>query len=86
MATGRRAVKIEVLFFQIQKLTYGYDRFAETIDLNAPDPVAHKHTPYVVILVKMAEEWAKSHGGSLPSSREEKKAFKVSFPLPFCNH
>ncbi|XP_022986290.1 NEDD8-activating enzyme E1 regulatory subunit AXR1 [Cucurbita maxima] len=51
-------------------------RFSETIDLNIPDPVAHKHTPYVVILVKMAEEWAKSHGGSLPSSREEKKEFK----------
>ncbi|XP_059661074.1 NEDD8-activating enzyme E1 regulatory subunit AXR1-like [Cornus florida] len=51
-------------------------RFAETIDLNVTDPVVHKHTPYVLILVKMAEEWAKSHGGSLPSTREEKKDFK----------
>ncbi|KAA8526509.1 hypothetical protein F0562_008288 [Nyssa sinensis] len=50
--------------------------FADTIDLNVTDPVVHKHTPYVVILVKMAEEWAKSHGGSLPSTREEKKEFK----------
>ncbi|CAK9158014.1 unnamed protein product [Ilex paraguariensis] len=50
--------------------------FAETIDLNVPDPVAHKHTPYIIILVKMAEEWAKSHGGSLPSSREAKREFK----------
>jgi len=51
-------------------------RFAETIDLNTPDPVVHKHTPYVVILVKMADEWAQTHGGRLPSTREEKKEFK----------
>jgi len=52
-------------------------RFADDIDLNVQDPVAHKHIPYVVILVKMADEWAKSHGGRLPSTREEKKEFKV---------
>lgn len=51
-------------------------RFAESIDLKVADPVAHKHTPYVVILVKMAEEWAKAHGGALPSTRDEKKEFK----------
>ncbi|XP_042521116.1 NEDD8-activating enzyme E1 regulatory subunit AXR1-like [Macadamia integrifolia] len=51
-------------------------RFAETIDLNVTDPVVHKHIPYVVILVKMAEEWASKHGGCLPSNREEKKEFK----------
>ncbi|KAL2454678.1 NEDD8-activating enzyme E1 regulatory subunit [Abeliophyllum distichum] len=51
-------------------------RFAETIDLDVADPVVHKHTPYVIILIKMAEEWAKSHGGTLPSTREDKKEFK----------
>lgn len=51
-------------------------KFAETFDLNVPDPVAHKHTPYVVILIKMSEEWTNSHGGSLPSTREEKREFK----------
>lgn len=51
-------------------------RFAEGFELNVQDPVAHKHIPYVVILVKMADEWAKSHGGRLPSTREEKKEFK----------
>ncbi|XP_009353281.2 NEDD8-activating enzyme E1 regulatory subunit AXR1 [Pyrus x bretschneideri] len=51
-------------------------RYAETIDLDVSDPVAHKHTPYVLILVKMAEEWAKNHDGKLPSTREEKKEFK----------
>lgn len=55
--------------------------FTETIDLHASDPVVHKHTPYVIILVKMVDEWAKSHGGSLPSTRDEKREFKVcSFP------
>ncbi|EYU34031.1 hypothetical protein ABFS82_13G014900 [Erythranthe guttata] len=51
-------------------------RFAETIDLDTADPVVHKHTPYVIILIKMAEEWAKTHDGNLPSTREEKKIFK----------
>ncbi|KAH0916800.1 hypothetical protein HID58_031246, partial [Brassica napus] len=50
--------------------------FVETIDLNVSDHVAHKHIPYVVILVKMADEWTKSHNGNLPSTREEKKEFK----------
>ena len=53
----------------------------ETIDLNVSDPVAHKHIPYVVILVKVADEWTRSHSGNLPSSREEKKQFKVYFFL-----
>ncbi|CAL0333926.1 unnamed protein product [Lupinus luteus] len=51
-------------------------RLAEGFDLNVQDPVVHKHIPYVVILVKMADEWAKSHGGNLPSTREEKREFK----------
>lgn len=50
--------------------------FTETIDLNVQDPVAHKHIPYVIILVKMAHEWAEGHGGALPSTREEKREFK----------
>lgn len=52
-------------------------RFAESIDLNVSDPVVHKHTPYVVILVKMAVQWAESHDGKLPSTSEEKNEFKV---------
>ncbi|KMT03702.1 hypothetical protein BVRB_8g188530 [Beta vulgaris subsp. vulgaris] len=51
-------------------------RFVESIDIHVQDHVAHKHIPYVVILVKMAEEWAQSHGGTLPLTREEKKEFK----------
>ncbi|XP_055833073.1 NEDD8-activating enzyme E1 regulatory subunit AXR1-like isoform X2 [Solanum dulcamara] len=51
-------------------------RFTETIDLNTTDAVVHKHTPYIIILVKLAEEWANTHGGNLPSTREEKRQFK----------
>ncbi|KAI4310359.1 hypothetical protein MLD38_035342 [Melastoma candidum] len=51
-------------------------RFVENIDLTVADPVEHKHIPYVVILIKMAEEWFKLHNGQLPSTREEKKEFK----------
>ncbi|KAL8142144.1 hypothetical protein V2J09_015176 [Rumex salicifolius] len=51
-------------------------RFVESIDINVTDPVAHKHIPYVVILVKIAQEWSQIHGGNLPSSREAKKEFK----------
>ncbi|KAK4370174.1 hypothetical protein RND71_009649 [Anisodus tanguticus] len=51
-------------------------RFTETIALNTTDAVVHKHTPYIIILVKIAEEWAHSHGGNLPSTREEKRRFK----------
>lgn len=52
-------------------------RFSDSIDLGTADPVVHKHTPYVFILIKIAEEWAKSHDGNLPSTRDEKKVFKV---------
>ncbi|CAI9301795.1 unnamed protein product [Lactuca saligna] len=51
-------------------------KFTESIDLDTSDPVAHKHTPYILILVKMANDWAKTHNGKLPSTREEKREFK----------
>ncbi|KAK1431880.1 hypothetical protein QVD17_08644 [Tagetes erecta] len=51
-------------------------KFAGNIDLDTSDPVVHKHIPYILILVKITEEWAKSHHGNLPSTREEKKEFK----------
>lgn len=50
--------------------------FANSIDLSSTDPVIHKHTPYIVILIKLAEKWAETHGGCLPSTRQEKKDFK----------
>lgn len=52
-------------------------RFAKSIDINDKDPVVHKHTPYIVILVRLAEKWADAHDGRLPSTRQEKNEFKV---------
>ncbi|VFQ62173.1 unnamed protein product [Cuscuta campestris] len=51
-------------------------RFAESIDLGTTDPVLHKHTPYVIILVKLAEELANTRAGKVASTWEEKRAFK----------
>jgi NEDD8-activating enzyme E1 regulatory subunit len=54
-----------------------FHRFAKSIDINDKDPVVHKNTPYIVILVRLAEKWADAHDGNLPSTRQEKKEFKV---------
>ncbi|KAG2534228.1 NEDD8-activating enzyme E1 regulatory subunit AXR1-like isoform X1 [Panicum virgatum] len=51
-------------------------QFAKSIDISDKDPVVHKHTPYIVILVRLAEKWADSHDGNLPSTRQEKREFK----------
>lgn len=51
-------------------------QFAKSMDINDKDPVVHKHTPYIVILVRLAEKWADAHDGNLPSTRQEKKEFK----------
>lgn len=59
-------------------VTVYLNRFAASIDLNEKDPVVHKHTPYIVILVTLAAKWANSHNGCLPATRQEKKEFKVS--------
>ncbi|KAG8098776.1 hypothetical protein GUJ93_ZPchr0013g35691 [Zizania palustris] len=50
--------------------------FTKSIDINDNDPVVHKHTPYIVILVRLAEKWADEHDGRLPSTRQEKNKFK----------
>lgn len=47
------------------------------MDLDVTDPVVHKHIPYIVILIHIAEKWADGHGGCLPTTRQEKKEFKV---------
>ncbi|XP_037444149.1 NEDD8-activating enzyme E1 regulatory subunit AXR1-like isoform X4 [Triticum dicoccoides] len=51
-------------------------QFAKSIDICDKDTVVHKHTPYIVILVRLAEKWADAHDGQLPSTRQEKREFK----------
>ncbi|KAK4386251.1 NEDD8-activating enzyme E1 regulatory subunit AXR1 [Sesamum angolense] len=63
-------------FLDDLRLNNPWPSLKETFDLDTADPIVHKHTPYVIILIKLAEEWARNHGGVLPSTREEKKEFK----------
>jgi NEDD8-activating enzyme E1 regulatory subunit len=60
-----------------------FRRFAKSIDINDKDPVVHKHTPYIVVLVRLAEKWADAHDGNMPSTRQEKKEFKVHLLVLF---
>ena len=38
-------------------------RFAKSIDICDKDAVVHKHTPYIVILVRLAEKWVDARDG-----------------------
>uniref|UniRef100_A0A453M9D9 THIF-type NAD/FAD binding fold domain-containing protein n=1 Tax=Aegilops tauschii subsp. strangulata TaxID=200361 RepID=A0A453M9D9_AEGTS len=58
-------------------------QFAKSIDICDKDAVVHKHTPYIVILVRLAEKWADAHDGQLPSTRQEKREFKGPNSSPY---
>lgn len=53
------------------------DRFADEYDTEIDDPIIHKHIPFAILLIKAAEQWRNTHGGSLPSTSKEKAEFKV---------
>ncbi|CDO73930.1 hypothetical protein BN946_scf185016.g87 [Trametes cinnabarina] len=50
--------------------------WARGLDLQNMDPTTHGHIPFVVILVKLVDEWRQSHDGNLPKTAEEKREFK----------
>ncbi|KAI0666364.1 hypothetical protein C8Q78DRAFT_1059113 [Trametes maxima] len=52
--------------------------WARSIDWKSIDPTDHGHLPFVVILVRLVDEWRKSHDGNLPKTMAEKKDFKKS--------
>jgi len=52
--------------------------YALSLDFDNMDQTDHGHIPYVVILVRVLEEWKKAHNGSAPSTYPEKQAFKKS--------
>lgn len=45
-------------------------------DLDIDDPMIHKHVPWGVILIKLAEEWKALHDGNLPQTSKDRSAFK----------
>ncbi|KAG6332127.1 hypothetical protein ID866_6964 [Astraeus odoratus] len=49
---------------------------ALSIDFASLDPTEHGHIPYVVILVRVLEDWKKSHDGNLPKTSAERQEFK----------
>lgn len=49
---------------------------AMALDFANMDPVEHAHVPYVVILVRVLEEWKRAHGGNAPKTSAERTEFK----------
>ncbi|KIJ64100.1 hypothetical protein HYDPIDRAFT_91029 [Hydnomerulius pinastri MD-312] len=51
---------------------------ALSLDFGSMDPTEHGHIPYVVILVRVLEDWKQSHGGNPPKTPAERQEFKKS--------
>ena len=54
-------------------------RFVDEFDIDTPDNNIHKHIPFAILLIKIADDWRKAHDGKLPANVRE---FKVRFKLP----
>jgi len=52
--------------------------FCAGFDLAACDDLTHRHVPYLVLLVKALSAWRAAHGGAVPASSAERRAFKES--------
>ncbi|KAI0079164.1 hypothetical protein K474DRAFT_1689972 [Panus rudis PR-1116 ss-1] len=50
--------------------------WANSLDYSKLDPTDHAHVPFVIILIKEADQWRAEHGGSLPKTYQEKQEFK----------
>ncbi|KAF9235937.1 hypothetical protein BU15DRAFT_64390 [Melanogaster broomeanus] len=51
---------------------------ALSLDFESMDPTEHGHIPYVVILVRVLEDWKQSHDGNPPKTYAERQEFKKS--------
>ena len=58
-------------------------RFVDEFDIDTPDNNIHKHIPFAILLIKIADDWRKAHDGKLPANVRE---FKVRFRLPQCSY
>lgn len=52
--------------------------FVDSFDLQTLDDMAHGHVPYIVLLIKLLDQWKSQHSGALPASFAEKTAFKAT--------
>ncbi|KAF8178494.1 hypothetical protein BJ912DRAFT_664925 [Pholiota molesta] len=63
---------------QIDKPFPALLEYSTSLDFENMDVTDHAHVPYVIILVRLLEEWKKAHNGSPPSTYAEKQEFKKS--------
>ena len=52
-------------------------KLAKDVNFGKLDQYEFQHVPFVLILVKLLEEWRESHDGKAPSTRSEKEEFKA---------
>jgi len=50
--------------------------YVDEFDIDTQDHNIHKHIPFAVLLIKIAEDWKNAHGGKLPANV---RLFKVMF-------
>ncbi|KAL6045048.1 NEDD8-activating enzyme E1 regulatory subunit [Balamuthia mandrillaris] len=53
------------------------EKFSDSIDLSKLDSHLRGHVPYVILLLQELRKWKAEHDGKVPTSRDEKQAFKV---------
>jgi amyloid beta precursor protein binding protein 1 len=52
-------------------------RYADSVDVDAPDDADHAHIPFVIILIRALDKFRETHEGkAMPKTREEKDEFK----------
>lgn len=42
--------------------------YVDEFDIDTPDNNIHKHIPFAILLIKIAEDWKKTHDGKLPAN------------------
>lgn len=50
--------------------------YVNSIDFDSLSKKDHSHIPYLVILLKLLQQWREEHDGSMPQTYKEKKEFK----------
>jgi amyloid beta precursor protein binding protein 1 len=53
-------------------------KLADSLDFASLDGFQFKHIPFILILIKLLDEWKKSHGGKAPENYQQKEEFKKS--------
>jgi amyloid beta precursor protein binding protein 1 len=60
--------------------------FADSFDMATLDDMTHAHVPYVVLLIKLMDQWKGQHDGHIPTSFNDKTAFKATIKAASRNY